>query len=204
MEKSLLELIEKAVGEASRNDFCRRAGISAGNFSRIMHGQRPSPEVLFRISYCSKETVSYEELMSAAGYIERQSKDNTINILGSIAAGSPIEAVNDVKGHITLDYDCSGRNAGNFALKVVGDSMDAAGIPNGSVVIVRPQNNLDSGEIGAFRVNGDVTVKRLYIEGNKTVLMPVSKSPEYFPQIYTEEEEVALLGKVIMVLIDFE
>ena len=82
--------------------------------------------------------------------------------------------------------------------------MDAAGIPNGSVVIVRPQNNLDSGEIGAFRVNGDVTVKRLYIEGNKTILMPVSKSPEYFPQIYTEEEEVSLLGKVIMVLIDFE
>ena len=82
--------------------------------------------------------------------------------------------------------------------------MDAANIPDGSVVVVRPQTSLDDGDIGAFRINGDVTVKRSYRKGENIVLMPVSTNPEHYPQIYAPEDDVALLGKVVMVLIDFE
>ena len=198
----LVNLINIAIGQCSRNEFCRKAGISAGNLSRIMRGQKPSPEVLERIARCANATISYDQLMEAAGYITN--KRESIAILGSVAAGSPIEAVEDIRGYISLDYECSGASKGNFALKVVGDSMDAAGIPDGSVVIIRPQDKLAEGEIGAFRVNGEVTVKRNYINKGRILLMPVSSNPEHFPQVYTEEDDIDLLGKVVMVLIDFE
>ena len=67
--QSLNELIEMAVGNGSRNEFCRRAGISAGNFSRILKGQKASPEILRKIAAASA-TVSYSQLMQAAGYVE--------------------------------------------------------------------------------------------------------------------------------------
>ncbi len=203
MNDELIFLIKKAIGSETRNSFCKMAGISAGNFSRIMRGQRPSPDILLRISCCSKETVSYEQLMSAAGYTHNSGRGD-IAILGAISAGTPIEAIEASEGRIRLDYDCSGAKEGNFALKVVGDSMDAANIPDGSVVVVRPQTSLDDGDIGAFRINGDVTVKRSYRKGENIVLMPVSTNPEHYPQIYAPEDDVALLGKVVMVLIDFE
>ena len=69
--QSLNELIEMAVGNGSRNEFCRRAGISAGNFSRILKGQKASPEILRKIADASA-TVSYSQLMQAAGYVEDQ------------------------------------------------------------------------------------------------------------------------------------
>ncbi len=202
MNSNLISLINMAIGEESRNNFCKRAGISAGNLSRIMRGQRPSPDVLECIANCTQATVTYRQLMEAAGYIDEEMDD--IAIIGAVAAGSPIEAVENIEGYISLNYNCSGAAKGSFALKVVGDSMDAAGIPDGSVVVVRPQSKLEEGEIGAFRVNGEVTVKRGYISNKRIMLMPVSHNSEHFPQVYTEEDDISLLGKVVMVLIDLE
>ncbi len=96
--QSLENLILKCIGQNSRNEFCRRAGISAGNLSRILHGQRPRPEVLSKIA-AAGYGVSYERLMEAAGYLEQpgpQTEDASgIPIFGSIAAGSPVEALSD-------------------------------------------------------------------------------------------------------------
>ncbi len=65
--QTLKTLLNRAVGGESRNAFCRRAGISAGNFSRILKGQKASPEVLRKVAAASP-VVGYGELLEAAGY----------------------------------------------------------------------------------------------------------------------------------------
>ncbi len=199
----LIELIEKAVGSFSHNAFCRKAGISAGNFSRILKGQRVSPEVLRKIAAAST-SVTYDQLMQAAGYTtsEKKTQAQRIPVYGSVAAGSPIEAEEDLSGYIYLDYAQKHFGDHCFALKVIGDSMDLANMPDGCTVIVQPQQEIRDGEIAAIRVNGQVTVKRIYHQDEHLVLAPASRSSIYRPQIYSTEEDISILGKVVLALVD--
>lgn len=203
--QKLTELIEVAIGNCSRNEFCRRAGISAGNFSRILKGQKVSPEILRKIADASG-VVTYSQLMRAAGYAEEsnemQVEVQAIPVYGSIAAGSPIEAEENFSGYIRLDYAQKHFGTDCFALKVVGDSMDLANMPDGSTVIVRRQSEIRDGEIGAVMIDGQATVKRIYHQGEHLVLTPVSKSPLYGPQIYSGEDDIRILGKVVLALVD--
>lgn len=204
--KRLVNLIETAIGELSRNEFCKKARISAGNFSRIMQGQRPTPDILERIAGASDGKVTYEQLMLAAEYIENKTAaERGIPIYGVISAGSPIEAIEDIQGYVTLDYPCGGAaHPGNFALRVNGDSMNAMNIPDGCVVIVHPQEDIKDGEVAAVLVNGDATIKRIYRTDEHLMLMPASLNPIHQPQIYSENDDVRLLGKVVMSLVDIE
>lgn len=203
---ALENMIEYAIGDESRNEFCRRAHISAGNLSKIMRGQRPKPELLKKIAETSCGRVSYEQLMAAADYMEgvpTASLVGSIPIYGSIAAGSPVEAFEDLQGSITIDYQYGKKlSANKIALKVVGDSMDMANIPDGSLVIIDKSAKVCDGDIAAVMVNGDATVKRLYNKGSHLLLVPVSKNPEHQPQMYTEEDRVVVIGKVVMALVD--
>ncbi|MGI6665438.1 MAG: LexA family protein [Christensenellaceae bacterium] len=206
-DTGLKALILKAIGTQSRNEFCKKAKISPGNFSRILRGQRPSPEILLRIAETG-QNVSYEALMEAAGYIEKKEEiekeivAGRIPIYGGAAAGSPIEAVENYSGYIELAYDTHHMSEDTFALKVVGDSMDLANIPDGSVVIIARTGQIKDGEIGAVLVNGEATIKRIYQNKDHLVLAPVSRNPVYQPQIYLLEDDVRILGKVIYSLVD--
>lgn len=201
---TLENLIEYAIGADSRNEFCRKAQISAGNLSKIMRGQRPTPEILRKIAEGSCGRVSYEQLMAAAEYTEEAPKPKgAIPIYGSIAAGSPVEAFEDLQGSITIDYQYgSDQAAHRIALKVVGDSMDMANIPDGCIVIIDQKEQVRDGDVAAVMVNGDATVKRFYNKGSHLLLMPVSKNLIHQPQIYTEEDNISVIGKVVMALVD--
>ena len=145
--------------------------------------------------------------MQAAGYtaipVETESKP-AIPVYGSIAAGSPIEAIENFSGTIRLDLPNMQLGQDCFALRVVGNSMDRANIPDGSVVIIRRQEQIRDGEIGAVLVDGQATVKRIYRQGEHIVLAPVSSDPEYSPQIYVNEDAVKVLGKVVFSLVEIE
>ena len=80
--------------------------------------------------------------------------------------------------------------------------MDLANMPDGSTVIVKRQSEVRDGEIGAVMIAGQATVKRIYHQGEHLVLAPVSKSALYGPQVYSGEDEVRILGKVILALVD--
>ena len=80
--------------------------------------------------------------------------------------------------------------------------MDMANMPDGSTVIVRRQSDVRDGEIGAVLIAGQATVKKVYHKGRHLVLSPVSKSPVFAPQLYSEEEEVRILGKVVLSLVE--
>lgn len=122
-----------------------------------------------------------------------------IPILGSIAAGQPLLAVENVDDHIDIDARFLGESGATFGLKVKGDSMRDAGIYDGDYVFVRKQQTAENGDIVAAIIGEEATVKRYFHEGNRIRLQPANDAiaPIY---IRPEEAEVIIAGKVIGVL----
>lgn len=70
MGTELIQLLKLAQGDRSLNAFARHADVSPGNLSRIMKGQKPTPEVLKKLAGKSHNGITYEQLMIAAGYVD--------------------------------------------------------------------------------------------------------------------------------------
>ena len=125
-----------------------------------------------------------------------------IPILGRIAAGLPLYAEENIEGATYTD-----RNGGAeyFALKVEGDSMTAAQINDGNIIIVRVQNVVDNNEIAVVRVNKEAaTVKRFRQEGNLVHLIPQSFNPKHQVQTYNlKNTKIDVIGKVVECRVEF-
>lgn len=122
----------------------------------------------------------------------------TINVLGRVAAGVPIEAIEDIidTEEISEEMAATGEY---FGLQVHGDSMEPR-MFEGDVVIVRQQDDAESGEVIIAMVNGDeATCKRLkkYAGG----IMLLSNNPKYEPMVFTDDDiinkPVKIIGKVV-------
>lgn len=125
-----------------------------------------------------------------------------IPILGHIAAGMPIFAEEHIEGYTYTEHN---GGAEYFALKVNGDSMTAANIPDGSLVIVRRQPSVENGEIAAVRVNDEnATIKRFKQEKNIIQLIPQSYNPNHQIQIYDlKKDSIEVVGKIVECKVEF-
>lgn len=121
-----------------------------------------------------------------------------IPILGRISAGLPLYAEQHIEGYTLTDLN---GGAEYFALRVSGDSMNAARMQDGDLLIVRRQETVENGEVAVVMVGDeDATVKRFYATGSTVTLMPQSTNPEHQPQIYdTEKTRIRIIGRVVKV-----
>lgn len=121
-----------------------------------------------------------------------------IPILGRISAGLPLYADEQIEGYTYTDLNHGGEY---FALRVHGDSMDALGIKEGYLVIVRRQDYVDNGTICVVLVgDNEATMKRFYQDGDTVTLMPQSTNPKHMPQIYNlKHTPIHIIGKVVKV-----
>ncbi len=113
-------------------------------------------------------------------------------LFGYIAAGRPLDVeVGDetigVPAHLTSRGD-------NYVLKVRGDSMVDDGILDGDLVIIARRERADNGEMVVANVNGEVTLKRLYQEGERVRLQPANSM---MSPIYASARDVAVQGVVV-------
>ena len=122
----------------------------------------------------------------------------SIPILGRISAGLPLYAEQNIEGYTFTDLN---GGAEYFALRVSGDSMNAMGINDGYLIIVRRQDEVENGEVAVVIVGEeDATVKRFYATGSTVTLMPQSTNPVHQPQIYDlRKTPIKVLGKVVKV-----
>jgi repressor LexA len=121
----------------------------------------------------------------------------SIPILGQIAAGVPIEAIQQETGRITPPEDLLG-SGDHFALEVKGDSMIQAGILDGDVVIIRRSETADSGDIVVALVdNEEATLKRLRKRGNSIALE--AANPAYETRIFGPDR-VRVRGKLVAMI----
>jgi repressor LexA len=117
-------------------------------------------------------------------------------LLGRVAAGLPMFADDNIECYIANDFT---DDEIYYGLRVHGDSMSAAGIDDGDIVVVRQQSGVDEGQIAVVLVNGDdATIKYFRQQGNTVILMPKSYNPIHQPQIYDLSKiPVRIIGRVV-------
>jgi repressor LexA len=118
-----------------------------------------------------------------------------IPLLGTVAAGAPIEPI-EVPGTISVPEELLGRGE-TFALRVKGDSMIDDGIHDGDVVIVESRRDAPNGATVVAIVEGEATVKRFYRKRGRIQLVPAN---ERMQPIVAREEDVELRGVVVALL----
>jgi repressor LexA len=117
----------------------------------------------------------------------------SIPVIGSVAAGAPILAEQNIEDHVLLSPDMA--QEGFFLLRVRGESMINAGILDGDLVLVRPQQEAPNGTIVVALVDGDATVKR-FERGNGHVKL-VAENPAFEPIVTTNVSLVGVVRGVI-------
>ncbi len=127
-----------------------------------------------------------------------------IPVLGRVAAGTPVEACEDIIGFEEIPEDMA-RTGTFFALRINGDSMSPK-ISDGNTVIVRQQDTADTGDIVVAFVNGDdATCKRLRKYKDGIELIP--DNPSYAPMFFSNEDiqskPVRIIGKVVELRVKF-
>lgn len=118
----------------------------------------------------------------------------SVPVVGKVAAGNPIVAIEDVECYVTVDKNLS-RGKELFALRVRGESMINAGILPDDILIVNRTPVAENGEIVVALVDDSATVKRFYKEDGHFRLQPEN---DYYEPIIVDD--VILLGKVISLI----
>ncbi|MET9777638.1 transcriptional repressor LexA [Streptomyces sp. NPDC006367] len=134
------------------------------------------------------------ELTARAAEAERAAAVTEVPLIGRIAAGVPISAVEHVDALLPLPRQLVG-HGDLFALTVVGDSMVGAHITSGDQVIIRAQQTAENGEIVAAMLDNEATVKRLKLDRESAWLMPENSA---FAPI--RADQATILGKVVAVV----
>lgn len=121
-----------------------------------------------------------------------------LSIVGSVPAGLPIDAIENIDGELALDISFvpSGES---FCLAVTGDSMQGAGILDGDIVVVKKQAVASKGDIVVAIINGEATVKRYFPEGKTVRLQP--ENDDFEPIIIDRKSgEFSISGKVVSLM----
>ncbi len=142
-----------------------------------------------------KGYIQKEQGKSRAVKIERKGEPDKmlrVPILGKVAAGIPITAVQTCEGYVDYPASMSRGKSSLFALRVQGDSMINAGILDGDIVIVENRRYADEGEIVVALIDDEATVKRFFRDNGRVRLQPENSKMK---PIYCTD--VMILGVVI-------
>lgn len=141
------------------------------------------------------------------GYIKRESVNRGISLMrpvnrsvslpvvGVVRAGHLAPAIEDIQGHFSVD-PMAVKGDGCFFLKVRGDSMINAGIFDGDLAMIRPQQTAGNKDTVVAMIDGEVTLKWFYREQDHIRLQPANPAMEPII-IRPEDGELSIVGKVI-------
>jgi repressor LexA len=132
------------------------------------------------------------QLAPSLSTVIRQHEDS-IPLLGSIAAGVPIWAEQNFEDHLPIPPVLFGGGE-LFALRVLGDSMTGAGIKNGDIAVIQRRDRVENGEIAAVLIEQEATLKRIYLSSNLLVLK--SENPAFEDLKFTKSKSdlIRILG----------
>jgi repressor LexA len=202
-QKNILKYIEAYVDERGYPPSIREIGDRVGisSTSVVDYNLR----VLERDGYIRRDrevSRGLELVANQRSQRQAQPRLTRIPVVGRIAAGLPIEAIEEPDEYVELPAGSVPENS--YALRVRGTSMIEDHIDDGDIVVVKPQPTVDNGEIAVAIVNdstenGGATLKRFYLEGDTVRLQP--RNPEMRP-ILVRADQVEVRGKVVKLLRD--
>ena len=180
-----LELSKRlGVGTTSVYNWCN--GIKTPRMDKV--------DAMCKIFNCKRSDLMEDKSISSAA----TRKGVVINVLGRVAAGIPIDAIEDIIDTEEISEEMA-KTGEFFGLQIHGNSM-TPGICDGDIVIVRQQDDAESGDIVIATINGDeATCKRLrkYKDGIELISNNPSYSPFEFSNQEIEEKPVRIIGKVV-------
>jgi len=178
------------------------------------HEYAPSlDEIRKRFRFASVSTAHFHvRRLQEFGYLQKEQnqpravsvmggkRSVEVKIVGTIAAGQPIEAIEALGDTITIAKDEIGKYGQHYALRVVGSSMIDEGIFDGDVVVIRKQESAENGQtVVAIIDDNAATLKKLYRENSRFRLQPAN--PSLFP-IYRRDVEIR--GVVVKIIRNLE
>lgn len=175
-------------------------------------GYPPSyEEIAEQFGFASPNAVTgHLKALERKGFIRRSEKSRALEItdasfrqtgipiIGTVAAGTPITAIENRDGTLTTD-DMFGTSDDLFALRVRGESMIGAGINHGDLVVVRSSPDVESGQIGVAFIDGEATIKRIYKEPTGWRLQPENSGMQPI-WVGRDEANFWIGGKVVGVV----
>jgi repressor LexA len=189
----------RAKKNISQKELADKLNVSRSTISMWETGaSQPDNENILKMAEIFN--VSVDVIFGREAYPDRPESTGGkwIPVLGTIAAGVPIAAIEDIIDweEITLEMANTGEH---FALKIKGSSMEPL-ISESDVVIVKQQPDVDSGDVAVVIINGeDATIKKIKKMPEGVMLIP--NNPAFEPRYYSNKEVEALpvqiLGKVV-------
>ena len=167
----------------------------------IIDPQNASQQVVEQLEYEKELSASNKKSKALRSVPEIENliplpKTKKVPLVGTIACGTPITAVENVEDYIDMSEDVRA----DFALRCKGDSMINARIFDGDIVYIRQQPDVENGEIAAVYIDGEATLKRVFKHRDSLELR--AENPT-FPTLYYEGEElnsIRILGKAVAFL----
>lgn len=206
----------------SQRGLALKMGISNSTISKIENDERrPKFEILEKYSRALRVDLTYliainkghiinptippleiaeEEQIRQEDIIE---VDMTMKIplVGTVKAGSPILAIDNIEDYITVDRNRLSKDRIYYALIIKGDSMDKL-FPEGTTIVVEKTNSVENNQIAVVGINGyEATVKRVTFAGDNIALIPESNNPAHLPHVLNlPDNDVHILGRVVQAI----
>ena len=167
----------------------------AGHFGwKSRNAARQNIDLLIRKGYLKRTPGVARGLNASSKATRRMAGMRGVPLVGTVPAGVPIDAVEDVEGMVGID---SGMfpEADVFALRVKGESMTGAGIRDGDVALVHQASEAADGDIVVAIMDGEATVKRFFNKNRRVVLH--AENPEFKDIAVRPDVDFRLAGVVV-------
>lgn len=186
----------------SMRDAARMLGMPYTTYVNYEKGTRePNSETLIALANFYETSVDYligksssrtGKITIPPGFIPLP-KMRKVPLIGAIACGDPITALQNREGEVDAPEDMRC----DFALKCHGDSMTGAGIYDGDTVFIRIQPEVENGEIAAVRIGEEATLKRVYLHTDYIELRPENSAFESIIRRKEDMNDVQIEGKAV-------
>lgn len=190
-QQAIFDFIVHSVVELSRppslRDICRHFDMASTRAASDHVNALVKKGYLVKEADVARGLRPVRSLMSESPAFRSQfegtaSRGHSLPLLGRVAAGAPMLAEDNVLDKILVDESIC-KDSGSFLLEVQGDSMIDAGIQPGDLIIVKPQETAEDGDIvvALFEEDGEATVKRLERRKGRVRLIPENSRLEPIP-----------------------
>lgn len=192
-QKKIFEYIQQQILEHGSAPTIREIGEKFDIAST--NGVRTHLTALVKKGYLKKQQFISRGLALNEAF---SSQVGRLPVVGRVAAGTPIDAIENIDRELALDLSFLPKGA-CFSLRVAGDSMKNIGIYDGDLVLVQKQSIAQRGDIIVARINNEATVKRYIPDGTRVILQP--ENDDYEPIIVNKKSgEFRVEGKVVGLL----
>lgn len=191
------------LNKKSRNDICKALGIKYTTFTDWVKGNSYPriDKIELMANYFGIEKsdlVEDRKKLPDGAFPYIPSRTTQIPLIGSINCGVPLFAESNIEEYIETPIEDMTHGDTYFWLRAMGDSMINVGIHKGDLLLIRQQNDVESGDIAVVCVdNESATLKKIIKKENAIILQPENST--YEPQIYVgkEIERISIQGRLM-------